>query len=138
MLARGGGRVVDVAGTTGTGPQPLLTATSLAKTALIRRVESLDAACGKQGIKAFALHPGLVRTELLMSYASNPSMAAFLESTPEEAFSPPEVAAAVVARIAAGELDALSGRFVDVTTDLDALCAQPLGRDALKLRLVQP
>jgi NAD(P)-dependent dehydrogenase (short-subunit alcohol dehydrogenase family) len=138
MLSRGEGRVIDLASVTGTTAWPLVTATSLAKTALIRRVESLAAAGGQQGLKAFALHPGVVRTELLLGYRSHPDMAAFIDNAPEEVFSPPEVAAGVVARIAAGELDGLSGRFVDATADLDALVARELTEDALKLRLVQP
>jgi 3-oxoacyl-[acyl-carrier protein] reductase len=138
MIARGGGRIVDMASVTGTTAWPLVTGTSLAKTAMIRRIESLQAAAGDHGIKAFAVHPGIVRTELLLSYASHPDMAALLDSIPDEAHSPPELVAGVVARIAAGELDALAGRFVDATADLDALCAQPLSDDALKLRLVEP
>jgi NAD(P)-dependent dehydrogenase (short-subunit alcohol dehydrogenase family) len=128
MLSRGEGRIVDVASVTGTTAWPLVSATSLAKTALIRRVETLAAACGDRGLKAFAVHPGVVRTELLLSYTSHPGMAAFLENAPEEVFSPPEAAARVVARIAAGEFDSLSGRFVDATTDLGALCARDLAR----------
>jgi NAD(P)-dependent dehydrogenase (short-subunit alcohol dehydrogenase family) len=138
MLTRGEGRVIDVASVTGTTAWPLVTATSLAKTALIRRVETLAAACGERGVKAFALHPGVVRTELLLSYRSHPDMAAFLDSAPDAVFSGPEVAARVVARIAGGELDGLSGRFVDATTDLDALSARDLSAEALMLRLVQP
>ena len=59
-------------------------------------------------------------------------------NAPEELFSPPELAARVVARIAAGELDSLSGRFVDATGDLDALSARTLAKEALMLRLVEP
>jgi hypothetical protein len=65
-------------------------------------------------------------------------MAAFLDNTPEDVFSPPETAAGVVARIAAGELDALSGRFIDATGDVDALAARELPSEALMLRLVEP
>jgi NAD(P)-dependent dehydrogenase (short-subunit alcohol dehydrogenase family) len=140
MLDRGTGRIVDVASVTGTTAWPLITATSLAKTALIRRAEGLEAACGGRGVHVFALHPGMVRTELLMSYRTDPSLAAFLDSAPEEAFSPPELAGRVVARIAAGELDALAGRFVDATADLDVLCAHHDGfaADTLTLRVVAP
>src|SRR5215207_3873387 len=86
MLARRAGRIVDIASITGTTAWPLVTATSLAKTALIRRVEGLAAACADQGVTVFALHPGMVRTDLLMSYTSHPAMAAFLEGAPPEAF----------------------------------------------------
>jgi NAD(P)-dependent dehydrogenase (short-subunit alcohol dehydrogenase family) len=139
MLARGGGRIVDIASITGTTAWPLVSATSLAKTALIRRVENLAAACGENGIRVFAVHPGIVRTELLESYRSSPQVAALLDSIPAEAYSPPELAGQVVARIAAGELDSLSGRFVDATADLDEVAAAAEGAadERLMLRLVQ-
>jgi len=140
MLARRAGRVVDIVSVTGTTAWPLVTATSLAKTALIRRVEGLATAARDQGVGVFALHPGMVATELLNSYASHPAMAAFLDSAPPEAFSPPELAAGIVARIASGELDKLSGRFLDATSDLEALNekAAEVGADCLTLRLVPP
>jgi NAD(P)-dependent dehydrogenase (short-subunit alcohol dehydrogenase family) len=140
MMARGGGRVVDVVSTTGTEAWPLATATSLAKTALIRRVEGLAASCAERGIHVFGVHPGMVKTDLLLSYRSHPALAAFLDTAPDEAFVPPTVAAGVVARIAAGDFDALSGRFVDATTDLDALISRDtaLPPAALTLRLVAP
>jgi 3-oxoacyl-[acyl-carrier protein] reductase len=138
MLNRSAGRVVDMASVTGTTAWPLLTATSLAKTALIRRIEGLAASCRGKGVTVFALHPGMVRTDLLMSYASHEAMAAFLESAPAAAFSPPELAASVVVRLASGELDRLSGCFLDATADLDVLQAKAaeLADDALTLRLV--
>ncbi len=100
-------------------------------------IESIVRGARNQGVTIFALHPGMVRTQLLDSYASHPAMAAFLDSAPPEAFSPPELAAGIVARIASGELDQLSGRFLDATSDLAALNekAAELGDDSLTLRL---
>ncbi len=139
MVARGGGRVVDVASVTGTTAWPLVTATSAAKTALIRHAENLAAAGAPAGIRAFALHPGMVRTELLLSYRAQPDLRAFLDNAPQEAFSPPELAAAVVARIVAGDLDAYSGRYVDATIDLDEVTAGgDFDDDALMLRIQTP
>jgi NAD(P)-dependent dehydrogenase (short-subunit alcohol dehydrogenase family) len=137
MVARGGGRVIDVASVTGTTPWPLVSATSVAKTALIRHTENLAAAGSEAGIRVFALHPGMVRTQLLLSYRSDPSLREFLDTAPEEAFSPPELSGAVVARIVAGDLDAYSGRFVDATVDLDDVAGAPHG-ETLTLRLVGP
>ena len=68
MLARGGGRIIDVASVTGTTAWPLVSATSVAKTALIRHAENLAAVASAHNIQVFALHPGMVRTKLLLSY----------------------------------------------------------------------
>lgn len=140
MLREEGGRIVDLVSVTGTGTFPLIGATSVAKTALIRHVENLAAATEGTGVFAFALHPGTVRTKLLQSYRSDPRMAAFLDGLPAEAFTEPRAVGRVVRRIARGELDDLSGRFIDATSDLDgaisALAAGPA--DALTLRLRSP
>ena len=138
MLGRGAGRVIDVASITGTTAWPLVSATSIAKTTLIRRVEGLASTCADHGVTVFALHPGMVRTRLLAGYRSNPTLAAFLDGAPEEAFVPPELAARLVARIATGELDSLSGRFLDATADLSELLRTPITNDTLTLRLVPP
>lgn len=136
MLGRSAGRVIDMASISGTTAFPLMTATSIAKTALIRRAEGLAVACAATGVTAFALHPGVVRTELLESYTSHPDMAAWFASMPAEFFSPPELAAGVVARIAAGDFDQLSGSFLDATADLDAMLDAHQGSaDANRLRI---
>lgn len=137
MLQRGSGRVVEMASVTGTGPFPLLGATSVAKAALIRHAENLAVATAETGVSVFAIYPGMVATDLLASYRSNAQMAAYFDSLPDEMYTPPDVAGDAVARIASGELDALSGCFIDVTTDLDALLAGSgaMSPDYLKLRL---
>lgn len=136
MLSAGRGRIVAIASTTGTSANAWGDATSVAKTALIRHVENLAAATGGSGISAFALHPGVVRTDLLAGYRRDPSVAAMLDRIPDEAYSPPTVAAKAVARLASGEFDAFNGRFLDATR-LDELAAHAgsLSDDALKLRL---
>jgi NAD(P)-dependent dehydrogenase (short-subunit alcohol dehydrogenase family) len=106
---------------------------------MIRYTENLAVAGSERRLAVFALHPGMVRTELLDSYRSSPQMAAFLDGAPVDAYSPPELAAHVVSRIATGELDMLSGRFIDATADLDELrCAgqTALPPEALTLRLM--
>jgi len=134
MLAQGGGRIIDIASVTGTTAWPLVSATSVAKTALIRHAENLAAVASAHNVQVFALHPGMVRTKLLLSYRSHPTFREFLDTAPDEAYAPPELSAAVVARIVAGDLDRYSGRFVDATADLDRDDAS-LDEDALTLRL---
>ena len=137
MLERGSGRVVEIVSVTGTTAFPLLGATSVAKAALIRHAENFAVATADTGVSVFGLHPGTVDTELLASYRSNPQVAAFFDGMPPDSFTPPQVAARAAARIATGELDALSGCFVDATADLDALAGddgESAGRQ-LRLRL---
>jgi NAD(P)-dependent dehydrogenase (short-subunit alcohol dehydrogenase family) len=129
MIARGGGRIVHTVSTTGTTARPTMTATSVAKTALIRLTEGLAQAAGPHGVRVFALHPGLVDTDLLRAYGLDLSRAAF---------DPPERVAAVCVRLAAGDGDALSGRFLRVDDDLDALvrrAAQIAEQQLLTLRI---
>jgi 3-oxoacyl-[acyl-carrier protein] reductase len=136
MLANGGGRVVNIASLTGARASAWGDATSTAKTALIRQTENLQAAAGERGIRAFALHPGIVRTALLEGYRRSASVAAMLDGIPDASYSTADVAADAIARIAAGEFDAFAGRFLDACTldatkDLEA----SLTSDSLKLRL---
>lgn len=138
MLSEGAGRIVDLVSVTGTNAFPLLGATSAAKAALIRHVENLAVATAGTGVNVFGLHPGTVDTGLLNSYRSNPHMAAFLDGLPASRFTEPGAVAGVVTRIARGDLDELSGCFVDATSDVDQVLESlgTLSDDAYRLRLV--
>src|SRR5207244_1356657 len=93
MIARGGGRVVHMASTTGLAARPTLSATSIAKTALIRLAEGLALATREHGISVFAVNPGPVRTQLLLSYHLD---------LPESVFVPPERVGELCVRLASG------------------------------------
>jgi NAD(P)-dependent dehydrogenase (short-subunit alcohol dehydrogenase family) len=112
MIARGAGRVINVASVSGTRAFPPIVATSVAKTALIRFSEGLAAQLDGSGVRVFAIHPGVVRTRLLESYGL---------TLPEEWFVGPERAGSLCTRLATGRYDALSGRFLTIDDDLDAL-----------------
>ena len=107
MIARGSGRIINIASITGIRARPPITATSVAKTALIRLSEGLALQLSEHGIHVFAIHPGVVRTRLLESYGFQ---------IPEERFVGPERAGSLCARLASGRYDALSGRFLELTT----------------------
>ena len=115
MIQRGGGRIIQMASVTGTRAYPPMTATSVAKTALIRMTEGLAQSAGPHGVATFAIHPGVVKTRLLESYGL---------TIPDSMYAPPEQAAGLCVRLATGRYDALSGRFLTITDDLDALAAR--------------
>jgi NAD(P)-dependent dehydrogenase (short-subunit alcohol dehydrogenase family) len=104
----------------------------VSKTALIRFSEALARETAGDGIQVFAIHPGTVRTP----------MNAYLHDSPEVAERAPQVhdwyqalyaegrdtpierSVQLVLRLAAGDADALSGRYLSVEDDLAALVKQ--------------
>ena len=115
MIARGSGRIINVASVSGTRAFPPIIATSVAKTALIRFSEGLAGQLADHGVRVFAIHPGVVRTRLLESYGLQ---------VPEEWFVGPERAGDLCARLATGRYDALSGRFLSIDDDLESLLSR--------------
>jgi NAD(P)-dependent dehydrogenase (short-subunit alcohol dehydrogenase family) len=127
MLARGSGRIINVASLTGVGPRPFLTGTSVAKTALIRFAEGLAAETQDRGIQVFAIHPGAVRTDMIAAYLQAPDSAQWvpgLHRAPDSFWSPPELAGRLCVRLATGGYDQLSGRFLSIADDLDDLLSR--------------
>jgi NAD(P)-dependent dehydrogenase (short-subunit alcohol dehydrogenase family) len=112
MIAHGSGRIINIGSISGTRAFPAITATSIAKTALIRFSEGLAIQLEKKGICVFAIHPGIVHTQLLDSYGLQ---------IPEERFVGPERAGLLCALLASGRYDTLSGRFLSVDDDLEEL-----------------
>lgn len=112
MIAGGAGRIINMASVSGTRALPMATATSVAKTALIRVSEGLAAQLGEHGVAVFAVHPGIVRTKLLESYGFQ---------IPDERFAAPERIGSLAAQLASGRYDALSGRYLGIGDDLDGL-----------------
>src|SRR4051812_17571568 len=64
MIARGGGRIVNVASGAGTVAIPYLGAYITSKTALIRFTEVLALEAGPHCVQVFAIEPGTVRTAM--------------------------------------------------------------------------
>jgi NAD(P)-dependent dehydrogenase (short-subunit alcohol dehydrogenase family) len=76
---------------------------------------------------AFALNPGLVHTamtEYLMTSEEGKKYFPFYRLMGAGHWLPPERAGEVCVWLASGKADALSGRFIDVYDDLDAVLAQ--------------
>jgi NAD(P)-dependent dehydrogenase (short-subunit alcohol dehydrogenase family) len=137
MIHRGQGRIVAVASNAAFyplkgGPGVPVSAYASSKAALLRLVEAIAAEAGPHGVTSFAVSPGLVRTAMTDG---------LFEDVREDDWSPPDLVAALVSRIAEGALDALSGRYVHARNDdwetLPGRATEIVERDLMTLRLRQ-
>ena len=113
MLARGGGRIVNVASGAAYLPGSSSTSYSASKAAVHRFSETLALQLEPHGIPVFSISPGLVRTEMT---------ARFPEGAP---WTPPELAPRLVRALASGGLDGLAGRYLHAEhDDVDDLAAR--------------
>lgn len=140
MVARGQGRFVALGSGFGNAVTRHGSGYGVSKTAVHRLVESLGTELAGTGVTAFTLSPGRVRTDMQLGFpegfaAANPD---FLVPPPD-GYVPAEAVAALLLRVGRGELDPLSGRYLHVTTDLEAalqLVHEPEHGEAGTLRLV--
>ena len=137
MIARRAGRIINVSSGAGTQPMANFSAYVVSKTAVTRMSEALAIELAGQGIKVFSISPGTVSTE--MSEYSRTSDAGkkwlpWFEKIFENGLNvPAERPARLVAQLASGKMDALSGRYFAVSDDLDALLqnAEEIDREKL-------
>ncbi|MGH2931736.1 MAG: SDR family NAD(P)-dependent oxidoreductase [Gaiellaceae bacterium] len=120
MVERGAGRIVNVSSGVATRAYPHASAYAAAKAALRSFTQSLAAEAAEHGIAVFAISPGFVWTEMTERLRDSPWFPGFGSPSPNE----PERAAELVLRLASGELDALSGRFIHVRDDIDQLLSE--------------
>lgn len=132
MLARGGGRVVDLNSGAGSHDNADATAYNVSKTALMRLGAGLHLAGHDRGLRVLELAPGVVRTDMTGAMRAH-------EGRTE--WTPVERTVELVTEFAAGGLDACSGWFVrashDTPESLTALAAEASAPAARRLR-VQP
>jgi NAD(P)-dependent dehydrogenase (short-subunit alcohol dehydrogenase family) len=143
MLARGSGRIVNVASGAGTRAIPNLSAYVTSKAALLRLTENLAAEVQRAGVRVFSIQPGTVRTAMAEAVLHSaearrllPWLAEVFEGGQDV---PPERAGRLVVYLASGRVDGLSGRFLAVGWDVEGLARRAgelAGSDALTLRLV--
>jgi 3-oxoacyl-[acyl-carrier protein] reductase len=114
MIARGGGRIVNVASGAAYLPGSTSTAYSASKAAVHRFSETLAVQLEPHGIPVFSISPGLVRTEMTSD--------TFGDDAP---WTPPELAPRLVRALASGRLDALAGRYLHAEhDDIDDVAAR--------------
>lgn len=137
MVARGRGRVVVVSSNAAFYPiaetgLPTFSAYMSSKAAAVRLVEAAAADARPHGVGVFAVSPGLVHTQLTDEIG-------IFADRPEEEWTPPERTAELVAFIATGALDALSGRYLHARADdwrtLPERAGAIVADDLLALRL---
>jgi NAD(P)-dependent dehydrogenase (short-subunit alcohol dehydrogenase family) len=142
MVRRARGRVINIVSMGGVGdPHPWLTSYASSKAGLMRMTEGLAKEVEDRGIKVFALAPPAVRTDMTRFLVEDPGARTwrpgFRQIIDEGAVAPERVARCVV-QLAGGSADALSGRFIRVTEDLEGLAARAeaiIAADALTLRI---
>lgn len=111
MLAGGGGRVININSGAATAPRADLSAYTASKAALARLTGAVDASAASDGVYAFDLSPGVVRTDMTLGMAMHEGRTEWTE--------PADVTALVLA-IAGGSLDAWSGRMIRAGVDSPA------------------
>ncbi|GAA1649872.1 SDR family NAD(P)-dependent oxidoreductase [Georgenia ruanii] len=111
MLARGGGRVIDLSSGAGTRDNADASAYNVAKTALFRLGGSMHEAGYVRGLRTFELAPGVVVTDMTRSMRAHAGRTKWTDVADV-------VELAVV--IARGGLDDLSGRYLRAGTDTPA------------------
>jgi 3-oxoacyl-[acyl-carrier protein] reductase len=129
MLDRGRGRIVITGSGASYLPGSTNTAYGASKAAVGRLGETLAGQLESRGIPVFVISPGLVRTAMIEG------------QVPDDApWTPPECAPQLVAALASGRFDALSGRYLHAEHDppeeleprIDAILADDL--NAIRLR----
>jgi NAD(P)-dependent dehydrogenase (short-subunit alcohol dehydrogenase family) len=121
MLARARGRIVNVSSHAGFFAWPMMSDYAVSKVALLRLTENLAAETKGQGVHVFAVVPGVVRTAMTEDTLTcgEPSIEQFFQWVFESgADAPAGATAELVAYLASGAADALSGRYVSAAKEL--------------------
>jgi NAD(P)-dependent dehydrogenase (short-subunit alcohol dehydrogenase family) len=132
MAARRRGRIINVTSNAGAHRWPYFTAYAVSKAAVIKLTESLAAETREHGVSVFAIHPGIVRAGLTEAdieeglREEDRAIAARTRSWFERQFAhgntvSAQEAAAFVVELASGRADALSGRYIAIDDDFEAL-----------------
>jgi NAD(P)-dependent dehydrogenase (short-subunit alcohol dehydrogenase family) len=127
MQAAGGGRIINIVSSAATLPIAHLSAYAVGKCAALRLTETVDLEQRAHGIRAFALQPGTIVTDMARSTLASPEAAQWIPDgiamlqarTAAESAADLERCTAVVAALAEGQYDILAGRYLDISWDLD-------------------
>jgi NAD(P)-dependent dehydrogenase (short-subunit alcohol dehydrogenase family) len=121
MIERGRGRIVSVASGAATRAYPYGSGYAAGKRGILSFTESLAAETAPYGIVVFAITPGFVWTEMTERLRDAEGPAPDISGAdPVD----PRRAGELVVRLASGEADALSGRFIHVRDNLDELLSR--------------
>ena len=136
MEAGGGGRIIIVSAFGGTVVAPYMSAYCIGKAVQIRLAEYVDTEYRDRGIRAFAIDPGFVFTEMAQRTLNSadaqhwlPDMMKRLQQKKQE----PDADKDLVrcgdrcVDLASGRLDALSGKYMTMDDDVDGMLRKVKG-----------
>jgi NAD(P)-dependent dehydrogenase (short-subunit alcohol dehydrogenase family) len=125
MIERRHGRIINVASGAALGPITNGSAYVVSKAALLRLTECIAVDGKDYGIIAFAIDPGSVRTAmteyLIESEEGQTYFPWYRKFILEGGDVPAELSASLVTLLASGQVDSLSGRFIQVSDNVDQL-----------------
>jgi NAD(P)-dependent dehydrogenase (short-subunit alcohol dehydrogenase family) len=151
MIARHRGRIVIVSSVAAFMPYAGLSGYAASKAGAIKLAESLAAEVKEHGLSVFAIQPGMMQTAMVTSLqdwarrlvegpppepgceAARRSAQRVLTLAEQGRLYGPEGAVALVLALASGRADALSGRFISDTDDVEQMIldAERIQRDDL-------
>jgi NAD(P)-dependent dehydrogenase (short-subunit alcohol dehydrogenase family) len=141
MVERRRGRVVNIGSLVGARDEPYVTAYACAKAAYFRLTGTLAAETAGHGLTVLCVSPGLVRTRMVEESILGPAGQRWrpqITAVPPGEYVPARRTGDLLVRVAAGEADPLSGRFLHAGDELDQLLADAgrvVAEDLLTLRL---
>ena len=133
MVARQRGRIINLSSQAGVHRWPLVSAYSVSKASAVKFTENVARETRRFGISVFSVHPGLLPIGLgetgLPADAPADShvgriRAWAMRELDQGRGADPASAMRMMARLARGDADALSGRHLSVHDDLDAMVEQ--------------
>jgi NADP-dependent 3-hydroxy acid dehydrogenase YdfG len=150
MVAARSGRVINVVSHAGTHRWPYGSAYAVSKAAAIKLGENLAAEVRRQGVTVLNFHPGILEIGLTDSLFKAEPAPGTTEAMVAQWFRDEiaaghsvdaEVSAGKLVRLAMGEADALSGRYLTAYDDLDEVLAHlddVVSSSAYTLGLITP
>jgi NAD(P)-dependent dehydrogenase (short-subunit alcohol dehydrogenase family) len=124
MLERRRGRVINMVSYVAARPSPNLSGYAAGKAALVSLTEALAAETRPFGLAVFAVTPGHVRTAMVRHMLESDAGRRWLPEVGASTPLDPERAAELVAFLASGRADQLSGRLLHALDDVQALAAR--------------
>jgi NAD(P)-dependent dehydrogenase (short-subunit alcohol dehydrogenase family) len=129
MIARGRGRIINLASNGGVLVVERASAYCVSKAALLRLSQFLAVETRAHGITVFAIHPGTVHTPMneytrtaeIVRRRAPLIQERFQTRYEQGTFHPIEQSVALILFLASGKADALSGRFISVDDDVQEL-----------------
>ena len=126
MIPRGSGRIINIASGASLGPISGASAYCVSKAALARLTEQIAEEAKVYGIAAFTLDPGTVLaggmpTYLMESEEGKTYAPWFRENVLAGEHVPADLSVRLIALMASGKADTLSGRFIGVWADVNQM-----------------